>query len=112
MQSFKHKSFKQGGYFLLSLLIAVGIIVVSIQSISARITSPVGNLPDKGALLPTGQVITPAAVPGSTFSLLPTGRRPETGGAEAGQAVTTALSPDGKTLLVLTSGYNKNFNDE
>ncbi len=94
------------------MLIAAGIIVVSIQSISARITSPVGNLPGKGALLPTGQVITPAAAPGSTFSLLGTGRRPETGGAEAGQAVTTALSPDGKTLLVLTSGYNQNFNHE
>jgi len=115
MQPFKHikyKNFKRGGYFLLSLLIAAGIIVVSIQSISARIASPVGSLPGGGALLPTGQVITPAAPPGSTFSLLPTGRRPETGGAQAGQAVTTALSPDGKTLLVLTSGYNKNFNDE
>jgi YVTN family beta-propeller protein len=112
MQLFKYKNLKRGGYFLLSLLIASVILVASIQSISARITSPVGKLPDNGALLPTGQIITPAAAPGSTFSLLPTGRRPETGGAEAGQAVTTALSPDGKTLLVLTSGYNKNFNDE
>jgi YVTN family beta-propeller protein len=31
------------------------------------------------------------------------------GSADAAEAVTTALSPDGKTLLVLTSGYNQNF---
>jgi YVTN family beta-propeller protein len=32
---------------------------------------------------------------------------PDNPGYVVGQAVTTALSPDGKTLLVLTSGYNR-----
>lgn len=96
---------------LVSLLLA-GSLSAYMQSVSARTTEPVGNLKSGGALLPTGQVITPAAAPGSTFSLLGTGRRPETGGAEAAEAVTTALSPDGKTLLVLTSGYNQNFKNE
>ncbi len=56
--------------------------------------------------LPNGLAITPDAAPHS--SLMPLnpgmpGRRDIT----MGQAVTTALSPDGRTLLVLTSGYNK-----
>lgn len=106
MQNFKHK-----GYFLLSLLVSAVIIFVSIQSASALLARPVGNLERGGALLPTGQVITPTVAPGSTFSLLGTGRRSD-GNAAAAEAVTTALSPDGKTLLVLTSGYNKDFKDE
>lgn len=32
--------------------------------------------------------------------------------ANAANAVTTALSPDGSTLLVLTSGYNNSFSKE
>ena len=111
MQPFKYKSFKRRQYFLLSLLITAGIIVLSIQSISARTTNPVGNFPDSGALLPTGQVITPAAAPGSTFARLATDLRSD-GTADAAEAVSTALSPDGKTLLVLTSGYNQNFKNE
>lgn len=62
------------------------------------------------AILPTGQVITPTAAPGSTFAILNTGRRPDDNAAAA-EAVKTTLSPDGKTLLVLTSGYNQNFKD-
>jgi YVTN family beta-propeller protein len=57
-------------------------------------------------LLPNGQTITPAAARGSTFVPL----NPHLAGNPsfvAGQAVTTAVSPDGKTLLVLTSGYNR-----
>lgn len=60
------------------------------------------------ALLPTGQYVTPLAAPGSTYTALRTGLRPDTN-ADANGAVTTALSPDGKTLLVLTSGYNSGF---
>lgn len=96
---------------LIGLLVATAL-SANLQSVSARTNSPVGNLKNGGALLPTGQVITPAAAPGSTFSRLFTGLRPETGGAAAAEAVTTALSPDGKTLLVLTSGYNKDFHNE
>lgn len=94
---------------LLSLLLATGL-GVNVQSVSARTTRPVGNF-SGGALLPTGQTITPAAAPGSTFDRLATGVRKD-GNADAAEAVTTALSPDGKTLLVLTSGFNQNFQNE
>ena len=54
--------------------------------------------------LPTGQAITPAAAPGSHFQIL----KPDVPGRKnrfADDAVSTAVSPDGKTLLVLTGGY-------
>ena len=75
------------------------------QSGSGNTTLPVGNF-GNGSILPTGQVITPTAAPGSTIQPLATGLRPD-GADDASQAVNTALSPDGKTLLVLTSGWNK-----
>jgi YVTN family beta-propeller protein len=61
-----------------------------------------------GNLLPDGFYITPTAAPGSIFQDLPTGLRPD-GSANANGAVTTALSPDGTALLILTTGYNTNF---
>src|SRR5499433_3385609 len=57
--------------------------------------------------IPTGKTVTPTAAPGSTFRRL----NPGLGGFPnfvVGQAVTTAVSPNGKTLLILTSGYNLN----
>src|SRR5580704_5846691 len=59
----------------------------------------------KSADLPTGMRITPSAAPGARFSAL----NPDLPGSPeftAGQAVSTAVSPDGNTLLILTSGYN------
>ncbi len=57
-------------------------------------------------LLPTGQSITPTAAPGANFQKLNPGQagHPE---RFVGDAVSTVLSPDGNTLLVLTSGYNQ-----
>ena len=56
--------------------------------------------------LPNGLSITPDAAPRSVlFSLNP--HMPERKDVSMGEAVTTALSPNGQTLLVLTSGYNK-----
>src|ERR1043166_6203279 len=55
--------------------------------------------------LPTGQTVTPLAPAGARFDPLAL-ELPVIGHAVAGQAVTTALTPDGRTLLVLTSGYN------
>jgi YVTN family beta-propeller protein len=72
---------------------------------SGHTTLPVGNY-SNGSILPTGQVITPTAAPGSTIQVLSTGLRPD-GNADAAEAVNTALSPDGKTLLVITSGWNR-----
>jgi YVTN family beta-propeller protein len=64
-----------------------------------------------GSLLPDGFYITPTAAPGSIFKDLPTGLRPD-GSANANGAVTTALSPDGTALLILTTGYNTGFNTQ
>jgi YVTN family beta-propeller protein len=65
-----------------------------------------GNL--KGGLLPTGLMITPLVTPGSSYQRLVTGLRPD-GTADANGAISSALSPDGKTLLVATAAYNDNF---
>jgi hypothetical protein len=68
----------------------------------------VGGSPTGTQLLPTGQYTTALAALGSSFQRLATGRRAD-GTADAAGALTTALSPDGTRLLVLTSGYNANF---
>jgi YVTN family beta-propeller protein len=57
--------------------------------------------------LPDGQSITPTAAPGAIFTSLNPGLA-DYPKFTAGQAVTTVVSPDGTTLLVLTSGYNRN----
>src|SRR5437867_13310409 len=63
----------------------------------------------KGTLIPTGIHITPSAAPGSSFQALNPGLAFDPG-FTVGQAVTTAISPNGNTLLILTSGYNsQNF---
>ena len=64
-----------------------------------------------GNLLPDGFYITPTAAPGSIFQNLPTGLRPD-GSANANGAVSTALSPDGTALLILTTGYNTGFSTQ
>jgi YVTN family beta-propeller protein len=53
----------------------------------------------------SGQQITPVAPTGASFVPLNPGLA-DNPQYLAGQAVTTIVSPDGKTLLVLTSGYN------
>ncbi|MBV8147722.1 MAG: YncE family protein, partial [Candidatus Eremiobacteraeota bacterium] len=58
--------------------------------------------------LPTGQRITPLAAPNSSVVRLSTGLRAD-GNADASGAMSMALSPDGRTLLVLTSGYNYQY---
>lgn len=55
--------------------------------------------------LPSGMAITPTAAPGAVFETL-NPNLPNFPDFAAGQAVTTATSPDGNLLLVLTSGYN------
>jgi YVTN family beta-propeller protein len=56
-------------------------------------------------LIADGDAVTPTAVPHAVFQPL----NPHLAGYEsytAGQAISTAVSPNGKTLLILTSGYN------
>ena len=91
-------------------IITLGITMAPSTSAS-MVDALVGDYADKAAVLPTGQIITPLTAHGSTFEPLSTGLRAD-GSADAHGAVATALSPDGKTLLALTSGYNKNFNTE
>lgn len=61
--------------------------------------------------LPNGQVITPTAASGATLQAL-NPRLDKLPFFTAGQAVTTVTSPDRQTLLVLTSGYNKNYDND
>ena len=83
----------------ISLLLAA---LLAVLTVSAQGQSTIGA----PQTMPTGQVITPLAPSGAQFSRLNPGLKdfPE---YTAGQAVKTALSPDGRTLLILTSGYNR-----
>src|SRR5258708_1262517 len=58
--------------------------------------------------LPTGMSITPTAAKGSTFPPL-NPALPDLPQFTVDHPITTAISPDGNTLLILTSGYNRNF---
>src|SRR5215475_2038842 len=65
----------------------------------------------KPEMLPTGMSITPTAARGSTFEAL----NPDLAALPqftVDHPITTALSPDGGTLLILTSGYNRNFDEK
>ena len=62
--------------------------------------------PSGESILPTGKRITPLAAPGSTLQML-NPALPHLPDYLAGQAMSTAMSPDGRDLLVLTSGFNR-----
>jgi YVTN family beta-propeller protein len=99
------------GSILRAAAVCAGVLLAIDASQSARATdAPVSGSGFGTALLPTGQTITPTAAPGAVFSRLPTGLRAD-GTADANGAVTTALSPDGTALVVITSGYNTYFYD-
>jgi YVTN family beta-propeller protein len=88
------------------LALAISCVISIAAAISAKADD--GDL-KKGTFIPTGVHITPSAAPGSSFQALNPGL-PFDPGFTVGQAVTTAISPNGNTLLVLTSGYNsQNF---
>jgi DNA-binding beta-propeller fold protein YncE len=69
----------------------------------ALVPAPPGHAEEAVA---TGQTITPEAAPGGIFQPL-NPDLPEAPNFLAGQAAAIALSPDGRTLLILTSGYNR-----
>ena len=60
-----------------------------------------------GEELPTGMSITPLAARGSTLQPLNPGL-PDLPAFTVDHPISTAVSPDGNTLLILTSGYNRN----
>lgn len=57
-------------------------------------------------LLPSGQLLTPLAAPAAQLQRLQPGLGDDAAYAADG-AVTSLLSPDGRTLAILTSGYNQ-----
>src|SRR5215831_9443890 len=83
-----------------SILLACSLSLVAQQKNSSS--------PEK---LPTGMSITPTAARGSTFEPLnpDLADRPE---FTVDHPITTAISPNGNTLLVLTSGYNRNVDEK
>jgi YVTN family beta-propeller protein len=90
----------------LALLATGGVVQMS----AAQAAKPKSDEKSKtGAFIPTGVQLTPQAAPGAIFQALNPGLASDPS-FTVGQAVTTAISPDGKTLLILTSGYNsQNF---
>jgi len=84
--------------------------ILSFISIGTVVSAKADDLVlKKGTFIPTGVHITPSAAPGSSFQALNPGLSFDPA-FTVGQAVTTAISPDGNTLLILTSGYNsQNF---
>jgi DNA-binding beta-propeller fold protein YncE len=81
-------------------------IVVAVSLAACAGSGAAASSEVKGQELPTGMSITPLAAKGMTFQTLNPGLAtlPD---FLADMAVTTALSPDGQTLLVLTSGFNQ-----
>ena len=73
--------------------------------------APPIDAPPAQTLPNLGQQITPLAPQGARFEPMNPGL-PDNPAWLAGQAVTTVVSPDGKTLLVLTSGYNRVYNTD
>lgn len=67
-----------------------------------------GSAVQAQTVLPTGAAITPTAATGSVYQSL-TVALPDYPNYSPDSAETTAISPDGKTLLILTSGYNLNL---
>ncbi len=87
--------------WVLSLTLAGGICLITCP-VSAK-EEP--NLTTGRQALPTGQTISPLSVPGAKVVDLNPGLS-ELPDFVAGGGITAALSPDQKTLLVLTSGHN------
>jgi YVTN family beta-propeller protein len=82
-------------------MLLTGVSLLALASQVALAASPAHQT------ISTGQLITPTAALGSVFSRL-NPHIPSEPGTTVGQAENALVSPDGKTLLVLTSGYNLN----
>ena len=90
--------------FRLSLLAAS--MLTGLYCGGARADIDDGTLDNTGQLpLPSGQLVTPAAATGAVFTTLNPGLAAHPNFIANG-AIKTAVSPDGHTLLVMTSGYN------
>ena len=85
----------------------MGRLLSSVSLITLIGTAVAAAAPGK-TRISTGQIITPTAANGSVFAPL-NPRIPSEPNYLVGQAETTLVSPDGRTMLVLTSGYNVNY---
>jgi DNA-binding beta-propeller fold protein YncE len=87
----------------------IGLISISLaaQLLAAAEDQPYAS--PEGIMLPTGFAISPISAPESKFELLNPGLLNFPRFVASG-ATATAISPDQRTLLVLTSGYNRNNN--
>jgi DNA-binding beta-propeller fold protein YncE len=92
----KIKSFLRGASF------------AAVLAVTSMVADSAAYAASQPVLLPTGAWITPDAAAGSVFQPL-TVALPDYPDYEPDSAETTAVSPDGKTLLILTSGYNLNL---
>ncbi len=79
--------------------------LLSMMTVVAAVVCGAAAAADDKLWLPTGQLVTPTAAPGSDFQPL-SADLPVVGKQLVGGGATTALSPDGKTLFVLTAGFN------
>ena len=75
-------------------------------ALSALMTTAAAAQPQPGEALPTGQTLTPTAAPGASFEPLIAHTGPYPAYIADGAAA-LAASPDGRQMLVLTSGYNR-----
>lgn len=89
---------------LLASLGLAGVLAITARAGAAQDIRP--GTPLTGAQLVTGMRMTPTAAPGAVFEAL-NPHLADYPDYTADHAVASALSPDGRTLLVLTSGYNR-----
>ncbi len=87
----------------------LGAVVLACLGLTSAALTEMGKAPSQslisGELLLTGARMTPLAMPGATFRTLAPDL-PQLPDFVAGQPVEIAVSPDGKTMLVLTSDYS------
>ncbi len=89
--------------------IKFALVAATLSTFAAPVLSQTPTHEGASIALPTGQWLTPLAAPGARYFPLTTriGPNPDTVADGAGAA---AVSPDGRTLLILTSGFNR-FNN-
>lgn len=90
---------RASGFLLLAGALAIATAAAPDLASAAALAAPIA---------PSGVRLTPTAAAGAHFIRLDPHLRAFPG-YRAGQAVTTLTSPEGKTLLILTSGYNRLF---
>jgi len=81
--------------------------ICALMALSSPMAAQKKKAASRAEELPTGMSITPLAARGSTLQALNPGL-PDLPDFTVDHPISTAISPDGATLLILTSGYNRN----